>query len=157
MSASEAPRASAPDNAITLWSEYAAWAGKAHHVLHKPRWWHPLSSGPSSAWKQPSPFAVLRNRQIAVLRSWSSEFYPRTIAVRIQDRAKLGLDLSPPGAALAGSLPGPKRPWQEPWAPSSAGISVLHWSQPAQLKARIADRKCLQVPHPLDRGKCSQE
>ncbi len=66
----------------------------------------PLSSGPSSAWRRHSLSAGLRDRQRAGLRSWSFASCQRSISMLGRDKAKPGLVLPPPGAALAGSPPG---------------------------------------------------
>ncbi len=52
-------------------------------------------------WRQPLPSAVLRSRQRAGLRSWSSACGPRKRARCGRDRAEQWLSLPPPGAALA--------------------------------------------------------
>ncbi len=157
MSASEAPRASAQDDATPLVGEHAAWAGRAHLVLHKPRWWHPLSSGPSSAWRQHSPSAALRNKQRAVLRSWSSE------SIHVLSQCTYRTERSQGWVCL---LQG-QRLQVHHLVPEGSGRNLGHIARPGsqcctgvsrpKLKARFVDRKCLQVPHPLDRGQRSQE
>ncbi len=78
---------------------------RARHTLlpDKPGWWHPLSSGPSSAWRRHSLSAGLCDRQRAGLRSWSFASCQRNVSMLGRDKAKPGLGLPPPGAALAGS------------------------------------------------------
>ncbi len=48
---------------------------------------------------------------------------PHICAKHERDRAKLGLGLLPPWAALPGSKPDPWKAWWEPWAHIRAGVS----------------------------------
>ncbi len=81
ISVSEAPQASAQEDATLL----VEWAlnlnGQGTPVPDKPGWWHPLSSGPSSAWRWHSLSAGLRDRQRAGLRSWSFASCQRSVSM----------------------------------------------------------------------------
>ncbi len=48
-----------------MWSEPSPLGGTAHLGIGTPSRWHPLSIGPTSAWRQPSLSAYLRGRQRA--------------------------------------------------------------------------------------------
>ncbi len=56
----------------SVWSEPSPPWGTARLGIGTPRRWHPLSSGPTSAWRQPSLSADHRNRQGAAQSFWSS-------------------------------------------------------------------------------------
>ncbi len=47
----------------SVWSEPSSLRDTAHLGIGTPRRWHPLSTGPNSAWRQPSLFADLRAKQ----------------------------------------------------------------------------------------------
>ncbi len=96
MSAKEAPCANAWEEA-TLLVEWAL-TPRGHGSP-------PLSSGPTSVWRQPSLSAALRGRQRAAQSFWRSGCGPRICAMLLRDTATLRLDLPPPRAVLAGSPP----------------------------------------------------
>ncbi len=54
------------------WSEPSPPGGMARLEIGTPRRRHPLSSGPTSVWRQPSHSAALRGRQRAAQSFWSS-------------------------------------------------------------------------------------
>ncbi len=80
----------------------------ARHATGTPRRWPPISSGPTSVWRQPCLSAALRGRQRAAQSFWRSRCGPRICAMLLRDTATLRLDLPPLRAVLAGS---PDRPW----------------------------------------------
>ncbi len=121
------------------WSEPSPPGGMARLEIGMPRQRHPLSSGPTSVWRQPSLSADLRGRRRAAQSFWSSGCGPRICAMLLRDTAMLRLDLPPPRAVLAGSPPDRERPWWEPWAPIQAGVSRQRESRPA----RTQGTRCL--------------
>ncbi len=105
------------------WSVPSPPGGTACLAIGTPRWRPPLSSGPTSVWRQPSLSADLRGRQRAAQSFWSSGCGPCICAMLLRDTATLRLDLPPPRAVLAGSPPDRGRVWWEPWARIQAGVS----------------------------------
>ncbi len=98
------------------WSGPSPPGGTARLATGTPRWRPPLSSGPTSVWRQPSLSAALRGRQRAVRSFWHSGCESRICAMLLQDTATLRLDLPPPRAVLVGSPPDRGSAWWEPWA-----------------------------------------
>ncbi len=96
------------------WSEPSPPGGTARLATGTPRWRPPLSSGPTSVWRQPSLSAPLCGRQKAAQSFWRSGCGPRICAMLLRDTATLRLDLPPPRAVLAGSPPDRGRAWWEP-------------------------------------------
>ncbi len=86
---------------------------------------HPV--GKSLVWRQPFTSAVLRSRQRAGLRPWSSTCSLRKHAKHGRDRAEQWLGLPPPGAVLASSPPDPWRAWEH------GGVSGQRESQSARI------------------------
>ncbi len=124
--------------------------GTARLAIGTPRWWPPLSSGPTSVWRQPSLSADLRGRQRAAQSFWSSGCGPRICAMLLRDTATLRIDLPPPRAVLAGSPPNRRRAWLEPWARIQAGVSIQHESRPARTQGTLRLPKTLGGPRPFD-------
>ncbi len=96
------------------WSEPSPPGGTARLATGTPRRRPPLSSGPTSVWRQPSLSAALRGRQRAAQSFWRSGCGPRICAMLLRDTAMLRLDLPPLRAVLAGSPPDRGRAWWEP-------------------------------------------
>ncbi len=139
------------------WSEPSPPGGTARLATGTPRRRPPLSSGPTSVWRQPSLSAALRGRQRAARSFWRSGCGPRICAMFLRDTTTLRLDLPPPRAVLAGSPPDRGRAWWEPWARIQAGVSRQRESRPAEHKALFAYRKRLEVPDPFDGSESGQE
>ncbi len=133
------------------WSEPSPPGGTARLATGTPRRRPPLSSGPTSVWRQPSLSAVLRGRQRAARSFWRSGYGPRICAMLLRDTAALRLDLPPPRAVLAGSPLDRGRAWWEPWARIQAGVD-----RPKH-KALFTYRKHLEVPDPFDGSERGQE
>ncbi len=87
------------------WSEPSPPGCTARLVTGTPRRRPPLSSGPTSVWRQPSFSAALRGRQRAARSFWRSGCGSRICAMLLRDTVTLRLDLPPPRAVLAGSPP----------------------------------------------------
>ncbi len=141
----------------SVWSEPSPPWGTARLGIGTPRRWHPLSSGPTSAWRQPSLSADHRNRQGAAQSFWSSGCGPRICAMLLRDTATPRLGLPPPKAVLAGSPPDRGRAWWEPWARIQAGVSGQRESSPAQTQGTLRSPKMLGGPWPSDGSECGQE
>ncbi len=133
------------------WSEPSPPGGTARLATGTPRRRPPLSSGPTSVWRQPSLSAVIRGRQRAARSFWRSGCGPRICAMLLRDTAALRLDLPPPRAVLAGSPLDRRRAWWEPWARIQAGVD-----RPKH-KALFTYRKHLEVPDPFDGSERGQE
>ncbi len=133
------------------WSEPSPPGGTASLATGTPRRRIPLSSGPTSVWRQPSLSAALRGRQRAAQSFWRSGCGPCICAMLLRDTAMLRLDLPPPRAVLAGSPPDRGRAWWEPWARIQAGVSRQRESRPARTtfslteNARRAPTRLLEV------------
>ncbi len=82
------------------WSELSPPEGTARLGTGIPRRCHPLSSGPTSAWRQPSLSADLRNSQRAAQSFWRSICGPHICATLLQDKATPRLDPPPRGQCL---------------------------------------------------------
>ncbi len=137
------------------WSEPSPPGGTARLAIGTPRRRPPLSSGPTSVWRQPSLSAALRGRQRAARSFWRSGCGSRICAMLLRDTATLRLDLPPPRAVLAGSPPDRGRAWWEPWARIQARDRP-EVDQPEH-KALFAYRKRLEVPDPFDGSERGQE
>ncbi len=130
----------------TLWSEPSPPGGTARLETGTPRRQPPLSSGPTSVWRQPSISADLRGRQRAAQSFWSSGCGPRICAMLLRDTATLRPDLPPPRAVLAGSPPDRGRAWWEPWARIQAGVTRQRESRPARTQGTLRLPKTLGGP-----------
>ncbi len=107
---------------------------------YKPGWWHPLSSGPSSAWRRHSLSAGRSNRQELV---WGPEASrPVNIACQRSDGT------SKARTALAGSPLGPRREKWETWAHSRAGATGLSGNPPVQTLGMNRRQKMHAGPQP---------
>ncbi len=131
------------------WSEPSPPGGMARLEIGMPRQQHPLSSGPTSVWRQPSLSADLRGRQRAAQSFSSSGCGPRICAMLLWDTAVLRLDLPPPRAVLAGSPPDRRRAWWEPWAPIQAGVSRQHESRSARTQGTLRLPRMPGGPRPV--------
>ncbi len=80
----------------SMCSEPSPPGGTASLAIGSPRRWHPLSSGPTCAWRQPTLSADLHSRQGAARRFWSSWCSPYICTVLLRDTAMPRLDLPPP-------------------------------------------------------------
>ncbi len=132
----------------SVWREPSPPWGTARFGIGTPRRWHPLSSGPTSAWRQPSLSADLRSRQRAAQSFWSSGYGPRICAMLLRDTATPRLDLPPLKAVFAGSPPDRRRAWWEPWARIQAGVSGQRESRPARTQGTLRSPKMLGSPRP---------
>ncbi len=121
---------STPD--CSEWSEPSLPGGTTHLEIGTPRRWHPLSSGPTSAWREFSLSADLRGRKRAAQSFWSSGCGPRICAMLLRDTATLRLDLPPPRAVLACS------PSEISWRSPTLFMEVS-----AVRSAAVADRNSL--------------
>ncbi len=116
--------------------------GTARLATGTPRRQPPLSSGPTSVWRQPSLSAALRGRQRAARSFWRSGCGSRICTMLLRDTATLRLDLPPPRAVLAGS-PGE--------AAEFAGEAARQWSGPPVVRVferlipRLLQRKVVQL------------
>ncbi len=131
------------------WSEPSPPGGTARLEIGMPGRRLPLSSGPTSVWRQPSLSADLRGRQSAAQSLWSSGCGPRICAMLLRDTATLRLDLPPLRAVLAGSPPNRGRAWWEPWACIQAGVSRQRESRPARTQGTLRLPKTLGGPRPF--------
>ncbi len=131
------------------WSEPSLPGGTARLEIGMPRWWHPLSSGPTSAWRQPSLSADLHGRQRTAQSFWSSECSPRICTMLLRDIATLSLDLLLPRAVLASSPPDRGRAWWDPWEHIQAGVSRQRESRPARTEGTLRLPKMLGGPRPF--------
>ncbi len=131
------------------WSEPSPPGGMARLATGTPRRRPPLSSGPTSVWRQPSLSAALRDRQRAARSFWRSGCGSRICAMLLRDTATLRLDLSPPRAVLAGSPPDRGRAWWEPWARIQAGVSRQRESRPARTQGTLRLPKTPGGPRPV--------
>ncbi len=122
-----------------------------------PRRRPPLSSGPTSVWRQPSLSAALRGRQRAARSFWRSGCGSRICAMLLRDTATLRLDLPPPRAVLSGSPPDRGRAWWEPWAHIQAGVSRQRESRPARTQGTLRLPKTPGGPDPFDGSERGQE
>ncbi len=107
------------------WSEPSPPGGPARLVIGTPRWRPPLSSGPTSVWRQPSLSADLRGRQRAAQSFWSSGCGPRICTMLLRDTATLRLDLPPPRAVLAGSPPSGTSQWDHAFPGTGRPLHTL--------------------------------
>ncbi len=123
--------------------------GMARLATGMPRRRPPLSSGPTSVWRQPSLSAALRGRQRAARSFWRSGCGSRICAMLLRDTATLKLDLPPPRAVLAGSPPDRGRAWWEPWARIQAGVSRQRESRPARTQGTLRLPKTPGGPRPV--------
>ncbi len=130
------------------WSEPSP-PGAARLATGTPRRRPPLSSGPTSVWRQPSLSAALRGRQRAARSFWRSGCGSRICAMLLRDTATLRLDLPPPRAVLAGSPPDRGRAWWEPWARIQAGVSRQRESRPARTQGTLRLPKTPGGPRPV--------
>ncbi len=140
-----------------VWSEPSPPGGTARLGIGTPRRWHPLSSGPTSAWRQPSLSADLRSRQRAGQSFWSYGCGPRICATLLRDTARQGWICLLRGQCLqvhhliveghGGNLGHVSRPG------SQDNVRVVR----PEHKALFAHRKCLEVPDPLDGIERGQE
>ncbi len=131
------------------WSEPSPPGGMARLATGTPRRRPPLSSGPTSVWRQPSLSAALRGRQRAARSFWRSGCGSRICAMLLRDTATLRLDLPPPRAVLAGSPPDRGRAWWEPWARIQAGVSRQRESRPARTQGTLRLPKTPGGPRPV--------
>ncbi len=131
------------------WSEPSPPGGTARLATGTLRRRPPLSSGPTSVWRQPSLSAALRGRQRADQSFWRSGCGPRICAMLLRDTATLRLDLPPPRAVLAGSPPDRGRAWWEPWARMQAGVSRQRESRPARTQGTLRLPKTPGGPRPV--------
>ncbi len=128
------------------WSEPSPPGGTARLATGTPRRRPPLSSGPTSVWRQPSLSAALCGRQRAARSFWCSGCGSRICAMLLRDTATLRLDLPPPRAVLAGSPPDRGRAWWEPWARMNTRHSSLTenaWRSPTRLMEVSAVRSAV--------------
>ncbi len=131
------------------WSEPSPPGGTARLATGTPRRRPPLSSGPTSVWRQPSLSAALRGRQRAARSFWRSGCGSRICAILLRDTATLRLDLPPPRAVLAGSPPDRGRAWWEPWARIQTGVSRQRESRPARTQGTLRLPKTPGGPRPV--------
>ncbi len=131
------------------WSEPSPPGGTARLATGTPRRRSPLSSGPTSVWRQPSLSAALRGRQRAARSFWRSGCCPRICAMLLWDTATLRLDLPPPRVMLADSPPDRGRAWWEPWARIQAGVSRQRESRPARTQGTLRLPKTPGGPRPV--------
>ncbi len=135
----------------SVWSEPSPPWGTARLGIGTPRRWHPLSSGPTSAWRQPSLSADHRNRQGAAQSFWSSGCGPRICAMLLRDTATPRLGCLQVHHLIAegrgGNLGHVSRPG------SQDNVRVVR----PEHKALFAHRKCLEVPDPFDGSERGQE
>ncbi len=129
----------------SVWSELSPPRSTAHLGIGAPRRWHPLSSGLTSAWRQPS------------LSADSSVCCPCICAVLLRGTATPRLDLPPTRAVLVSSLPDRARAWCEPWARIQAGFSGQCESRLARTQGTLCSPEMLGGPNSLDGNECSQE
>ncbi len=141
----------------SVWSEPSPPRGTARLGIGTPRRWLPLSSGPTSAWRQPSLSADLRSRQRASQSFWSSGCGPRICTALLRDTAMPRLDLPPPRVVLAGSPPDRERAGWEPCARIQARVSGQRESRPAWTQGTLRSPKMLGGPNPLDGNEHGQE
>ncbi len=133
----------------SLWSEPSQPGGMARLATGTPRRRPPLSSGPTSVWRQPSLSAALRGRQRAARSFWLSGCGPRICAMLFRATATLRLDLPPPRAVLTGSPPDRGRAWWEPWARIQAGVSRQCESWQARTQGTLRLPKTPEGPRPV--------
>ncbi len=134
----------------SMWSEPSPPWGTARLGIGTPRRWHPLSSGPTSAWRQPSLSADLRNRQasealgaVHVYAQCSYGTQQRQGWVCLLRRQCLQLIAEGRGGNLGHvSRPG-----------SQDNVRVVR----PEHKALFAHRKCLEVPDPFAGSERGQE
>ncbi len=132
----------------SVWSVLSPPGGMARLGTGTSRWWHPLSSGITSAWRQPSLSADLHNRQRAAQSFWSSGCGPHICAMLLRDKATPRLDLPPPRPVLAGSPPDRAKVWWEPWAHIQAGVSGQRESRLDRTQGTLHSPKMLGGPGP---------
>ncbi len=139
------------------WSEPSPPGGTARLATGTPRRRPPLSSGPTSVWRQPSLSAALRGRQRAAQSFWCSECGPGICAMLLRDTVMLRLDLPPPRQCLQ----------VHHLITEGRGGNLRHVSRPGsqdnvrvdrpEHKALFAYRKRLEVPDPFDGSERGQE
>ncbi len=131
--------------------------GTARLATGTPRRRPPLSSGPTSVWRQPSLSAALRGRQRAAQSFWRSRCGPRICAMLLRDTATLRLDLPPPRVVLAGSPPDRQGRGGNLGHVSRLGSQDNVRVDRPEHKALFAYQKCLEVPDPFDGSEHGQE
>ncbi len=114
-----------------------------------PRWWPPLSNGPTSVRRQPSLSADLRGRQRAAQSFWSSGCGPRICAMHLRDTATLTLDLPPLRVVLVGSPLDCGRACWEPWVCIRAGVSRQRESRLTRTQGTLHLPKTHGGPRPV--------
>ncbi len=135
-----------------LWSEPSPPGGTARLATGTPRRRPPLSSGPTSVWRQPSLSAALHGRQRAAQSFWRSGCGPRICAMLLRDTATLRLDLPPPRTVLAGSPPDRGRAWWESWVCIQAGVLRERESRAARTQGTLRFPKTPGGTRPFWRG-----